>query len=141
MAAAAWNGYTLFVATTSLVAAAMLGFPQAVLGLYSRDPTLAAVAVPVISIIGLVNLVDGAQRVVANVLRAYGETWLPTASHLVSYVAVMLPAGYLLGVEAGHGAFGLVLAVALASVVATSLLFARFLWLSRRPRVQVIRRA
>jgi MATE family multidrug resistance protein len=134
MAMAASNGFILFTAVTSVVAVAMLVFPEPVLGLYSRDPALAAVAVPIVAIIGLVNLVDGAQRVIANVLRAYGETWLPTTSHLVSYLAIMLPAGYLIGVEAGQGAYGLVLAIALASVVASCLLLARFLYLSRRSR-------
>lgn len=133
MAAAAWSGYGVFAGATGVIAVLLAVFPAAALGFYTNDPALAAVALPLVAIVGFVNLVDGAQRVVANVLRAYGEAWLPTSSHLFSYVFVMVPVGWLLGVAAGLGAMGLVLAIAIASVVATVLLFARFLWLSSRP--------
>ncbi|MCW2238856.1 MATE family efflux transporter [Azospirillum canadense] len=133
MFGAAWMGFAVFGAVALAVAIALAAQPGGVLALYTRDPVLAALAVPMIMLIGPVHLVDGMQRLISNVLRGYGETWLPTASHLLSYVVVMVPVGHWLCIGAGFGAYGLVLAIGAASLLATGLLFARFLWLSRRP--------
>lgn len=133
MAGAAWMGFAVFGAVAAAVALALAVRPGGVLALYTGDPALAAVAVPLIVLLGPVHLLDGMQRVISNVLRGYGETWLPTASHLLCYVAVMVPAGHWLCIGAGFGAYGLVLAIGAASLLASGLLFTRFLWLSRRP--------
>ncbi|WP_345773870.1 MATE family efflux transporter [Azospirillum endophyticum] len=133
MADAAWMGFAVFGAVALAVAMVLVAWPGGVLALYTADPALAAAAVPLIVLMGPVHLVDGMQRLIANALRGYGETWLPTASHLLCYVVVMVPAGHLLCLPAGFGAYGLVLAIGAASLLATALLFTRFLWLSRRP--------
>ncbi|WP_451987857.1 MATE family efflux transporter [Azospirillum endophyticum] len=133
MADAAWMGFAVFGAVALAVAIVLVAWPAGVLALYTADPALAAAAVPLIVLMGPVHLVDGMQRLIGNALRGYGETWLPTASHLLCYVVVMVPAGHLLCLAAGFGAYGLVLAIGVASLLATALLFTRFLWLSRRP--------
>lgn len=132
MALVARTGFSLFVGLTLVVALAMLLWSDGVTRLYTGDPALAAVAAPLVGILGFVFLVDGAQRVVGNALRGYGEAWWPTLSHLFSYVVVMIPLGFALGLVMGLGTAGLLGAIAVASVVASGLLMSRFVWLSGR---------
>ncbi|MFA5120887.1 MATE family efflux transporter [Zavarzinia sp.] len=134
MARSGTTGLAVFAALMLTVALLFLAVPEAVTALYTADPALAVVAVPIVALIGFLALIDGAQRVVANILRGYGETWLPTTSHLFSYVAVMVPAAWMLGVHFGLGARGLIAAIAFASVVATALLLFRFRQLAARPQ-------
>ncbi len=133
MARTARRGFVLFVGITLPMAFAMLSGAGAIAGLYTADPALVAVATPLVAVLGFVFVLDGAQRVVGNALRGYGEAWWPTASHLFSYVVVMMPLGWLLGLSMAGGAAGLLVAIAIASVVASALLFARFVFLSSRP--------
>lgn len=134
MARAAATALLLYAGVMVQVGLAFVGLPGLFTGFYTDEADLLAVAVPVVAGIGFLSLIDGAQRVVANILRGYGDTWLPTASHLFAYVAVMVPAGYALSLGLGLGAGGLILAIALASVLATGLLLARLVQLkNRRP--------
>lgn len=133
MAVSGATGLGVFSLLMLAVALLFLLVPEAVTALYTSDPALAAVTGPIVALIGFVAWIDGAQRVIANVLRGYGEAWLPTTSHLVSYVVVMVPAAWALALPGGLGALGLILAITLASVVATGLLLARFHQLAARP--------
>ncbi|MCW0180825.1 MAG: MATE family efflux transporter [Zavarzinia sp.] len=134
MARSAATALLIYTGVMLLVGLAFVALPERFAGFYTGDAALLAVTIPVVAGIGFLSLIDGAQRVVANILRGYGDTWLPTASHLFAYVVVMVPAGHLLALRLGLGAGGLVLAIALASVVATGLLLARLARLKRRPR-------
>ncbi|MCF4166295.1 MATE family efflux transporter [Zavarzinia compransoris] len=130
------SGVTGLAVFSGLMLAVALGFmcvPGLISALYTADPALAAVCVPIVAVIGFVALIDGAQRVVANILRGYGEAWLPTTSHLVSYVVVMVPLAWWLGVHFALGARGLIGAIVLASMVSTGLLIFRFRHLAARP--------
>ncbi|TDP44249.1 MATE family efflux transporter [Zavarzinia compransoris] len=133
MARSGATGLAVFSLLMLGVALLFLAVPGAVTALYTGDPALAAATAPIVALIGFVAWIDGAQRVIANILRGYGEAWAPTTSHLVSYVAVMVPAAWALSLPLGLGALGLILAIALASVVATGLLLARFRYLAARP--------
>jgi multidrug resistance protein, MATE family len=71
--------------------------------------------------------------VAANALRARGDVWLPTVTHVISYAVVMFPLGYVLAVPMGLGLDGIVWSVVVASLVAAALLLGRFALLARRP--------
>ncbi|MGB7405267.1 MAG: MATE family efflux transporter, partial [Pacificimonas sp.] len=75
---------------------------------------------------------DGVQVIAASALRAAGDEWMPTLTHTISYVIVMLPLGYWLGVTLGYGVPGLMWTMIIASVFAAAFLLARFLWVTRR---------
>lgn len=132
MARSAVTALLLYLALMLVVGFGMLLAPEVFAGFYTGDAGLLAVAVPIIAGVGFLSLIDGAQRVSANILRGYGDTWLPTASHLLAYVLLMVPLGYALALPAGLGAGGLILAIAVASVVATGLLLLRLRVLMRR---------
>ena len=70
----------------------------------------------------------------AQILRARGEAWMPTASHILSYVGVMVPAAYILVYSFEQGAAGLLQAIILASILSSVLLVVRFFYLIWRER-------
>ena len=96
MARAAWTG--LIVNTLAMALAGLLlgGAPSGIAGLYSSDPRVIAAAVPLVLIVAATMIGDGGQRVLAQSLRATHDAWFPTALHLISYAAIMVPLGLLL---------------------------------------------
>ena len=69
---------------------------------------------------------------IAQALRARGDVWLPTGTHLTSYIVVMMPLAWWLAIPQGMHIMGMVWAVVIASVVSAGLLLTRFWVLSRR---------
>jgi MATE family multidrug resistance protein len=100
---------------------------------YATDPALIRLVTPALLLSCLFFVADGVQVVASNALRARGDIWVPTATHILSYAVVMLPLGWLLAHPVGLALDGIVWAVVVASLVAAGFLLARFAWLSRRP--------
>ena len=119
----------VFGALVSLVV-----WPQAALiaSAYTSNPATLAMAVPALALSALMYFPDSLQVVVAQSLRARGDVWLPTGTHLTSYIAVMMPLAWWLAIPRGMGVMGMAWAVVLASVVSAGLLLTRFWLLSRR---------
>ncbi|MEL7481332.1 MAG: MATE family efflux transporter, partial [Pseudomonadota bacterium] len=61
---------------------------------------------------------DGLQATASMALRAQGVVWVPTAIHIASFFALMIPAGFFLGISYGRGAQGMMEAACLALLVA-----------------------
>ncbi len=99
---------------------------------YSSDPALLAMTGSALILSSLFFMADGAQVVASNALRARGDIWWPTAMHFVSYLAIMIPLGWWLGVARGGGLDGIIWAVIIASLVSGGALVARFYWLGNR---------
>lgn len=125
------------VLTVAICAAIALGADEAAAA-YTRDPAVRAVAATALLWSCLFYVPDGLQVVGAQALRARGDIWLPAATHFVSYVGILLPAGYLLAIPAGLGVDGIVGGTVLASLSAAGLLLGRFVWLGRRPAVGLV---
>jgi multidrug resistance protein, MATE family len=109
-------------------------WPEAALiaSAYTGNPATLAMAVPALALSALMYFPDSLQVVVAQSLRARGDVWLPTGTHLTSYIAVMMPLAWWLAIPRGMGVMGMAWAVVLASVVSAALLLTRFWLLSRR---------
>ena len=75
---------------------------------------------------GIVILVDGAQAVLANALRARGDVWPTTAIQIACFVFIMLPAAYVFTLVWTWGPVGLMSAIGLATLASTISLAARF---------------
>jgi MATE family multidrug resistance protein len=97
---------------------------------YTRDPGVQAVASAALLLSCLFFVADGLQVVGSQSLRAQNDIWMPTATHLASYLLVMMPAGYLFAIRLGLGVNGIVWAVIVASLMSATLLWGRFLWLT-----------
>jgi MATE family multidrug resistance protein len=99
---------------------------------YTSNPLTLAMAVPALMVSCLMYFPDSLQVVTASSLRARGDVWLPTGTHLTSYIVVMMPLAWWLAIPRGMGIIGIAWAVVIASVISAVLLAGRFWWLSRR---------
>lgn len=106
-----------------------------ILGLYTADPAVLALAFSVVMLLPPALLVDCAQGVLGAALRGGSDVRLPTLLYLLAFWGVQLPAARLLAFEAGLGVTGLVLAILLGCAVATLLLGARLALLLRAGRL------
>jgi len=107
-------------------------FVGQIVGVYTGDAPTLAIASAGLALACLMLLPDALQVVVAQVLRARGDVWVPTGTHLTSYVLIMAPLAWFLAIPLKMGVAGLVWAVIVASLVSCSLLLARLWMLSRR---------
>lgn len=99
---------------------------------YTSDKVVIAMASAALVLSCLFFLVDALQVVIAQALRARGDVWLPTFTHLTSYVLVMMPLAWWLAIPMGLGLNGIVWAVIAASFISAGLLSWRFWSLARR---------
>lgn len=74
---------------------------------------------------------DGAQVVAASALRARGDNWFPTWSHIFAYAVVMPVLGFWLAERQGMGVAGLIWAIFWASVASALVLLLRWWALSK----------
>ncbi|MBY0563816.1 MAG: MATE family efflux transporter [Hyphomonadaceae bacterium] len=104
---------------------------------YTVDVALAALIASLTWISALALQPDGAQVVIASALRARGDNWFPTFSHILSYLIVMPVLGYWLAEHQGMGVAGLLFAIFWASVLSASILILRWIVLARAPATAV----
>jgi MATE family multidrug resistance protein len=128
------GGVAFFVTAIFAVVVSLAIWPaaQLIVSAYTRDPNLIALAAPAMVLACLIFLPDCLQVVAAQALRARGDILLPTATHMATYVGVMMPLAYLLAIPMGLGVPGLVWAIVIASLMSAGLLLGRFWLLSRR---------
>lgn len=134
MMLAGWSGWGLMMVILLLPTLAMIFTPGVFANVYSNDGALIRLALPMYVLGGLALLLDTTQTVWANALRARHDKWFATASHFVSYIAIMVPLAWYLAFPLGHRGEGLFEALILASIVSVALLTGRFVQLARRDR-------
>jgi multidrug resistance protein, MATE family len=127
----AWIGLGVSGVYAALFAVITIIFAGPLASAFTKDPQLLAYGTLLVGLVWLMAVPDFMQVVAAQALRALGKPWFPTISHFVSYVLVMSPLGYYLGIVLGRGARGLVEAVAIASIVSAGALIVRLLVLQR----------
>ena len=98
---------------------------------YTADLSLVSVVAGLLWLAALVMPPDGGQVVAAAALRARGDNWFPTASHLLAYAFVMPSLALWFAEHRGQGVAGLMLAIFWASVLSCSVLCARLWWLRK----------
>jgi MATE family multidrug resistance protein len=123
-------GMGVVAALTLIVALVIWPTASVVVGAYTNDPALIAIAGPALVLATLFFVADGIQVVAAQANRAAGDVWWPTIMHFLSYGAIMMPLGWFLAHRIGVD--GLVWAVIVASLVSGALLMGRFLRVARR---------
>lgn len=133
MMGAARQGFAVTSVVLLLVSLGVGLFPDAIAAAYSTDAEVMAGIASAMLLSSLFFLADGLQVVAAQALRARSDIVAPTATHLVSYVVVMMPLAWWLGVRMGGGVDGLIWGTIVASALSAVLLWGRFAWLGRRP--------
>lgn len=100
-ARAGWLTLGIALVFMSLSAATMLLFPRLVLGVYTPDAQVLAVAGGILWIAGIFQLADGAQVTGTGILRGAGQTRGPMLMNLIGHWCVGLPLGLYLGFTRG----------------------------------------
>jgi MATE family multidrug resistance protein len=100
---------------------------------YTENPATLAMAVPALIVTCLMYWPDSLQVVTAQALRARGDVWLPSGTHLTSYIVLMMPLAWWLGIPMHMGIMGVAWAVVIASFISAGFLLTRFWMLSRGP--------
>jgi MATE family multidrug resistance protein len=110
----------------------LLGFPGAILRLYTSVDGVIAAGTPILLIAAVFQLWDGMQTVLTGVLRGVADTRGPLVANLVGHWLVGLPLGAWLCFRGGRGLAGLWIGLATGlGVVAVSLYFR---WRALEPR-------
>ncbi len=128
---AAQRGFILTTAATLAICAIVALGNYQIAAVYTRDAVVQAMTAAALLLSCLFFVADGLQVVGAQACRAQSDVWVPTGTHLASYILVMMPLGYWLGIEMGLAVNGLVWSVIIASLMSAVLLWARFLWLTQ----------
>jgi multidrug resistance protein, MATE family len=137
-ARAGWTGIGLNAITMILAAVIILVFAEPIGRAYTADVALASLIASLMWIAALVLHPDGAQVVIASALRARGDNWFPTFSHILAYAVIMPVLGFWLAEREGLGVAGLLFAIFWASVASAGVLILRWWALARRPAGQMV---
>jgi len=123
-----WVGFGLGMAAMAVSGIVIFFVPQELIGAYTNDPNIVAIAAPMIVFLAIALPLDGGQGVMANALRGWHDAWTPTLCHIIAYLVVMVPLGWFLSIKLGHSIGGLMEAIIIGNLVAVTLLAARFQW-------------
>jgi MATE family multidrug resistance protein len=127
-----WVGVGAAVGFMACSALTMLALREQIVGLYTRDAAVAAVAYSLLLWAAVFQLADGAQASTAAVLRGYKDTRVPAAITVVAYWGVGLPLCWWLGLRLELGPAGVWVGLTAALVVVAGLLLWRFAHRSAR---------
>jgi multidrug resistance protein, MATE family len=130
-ARAGWTGVGLNAIAMLLAALVIFIFAGPISRFYTSDVSLAALIASLMWICALVLLPDGGQVVAASALRARGDNWFPTWSHIFAYAVLMPALGYWLAEHQAMGVAGLLFAIFWASVASAGVLVWRWWALMR----------
>jgi len=97
---------------------------------YTHDPQAGPMATAALILCCLFLIPDAVQVVAAQCLRSRGDVFMPSVTHFISYVGVMIPAAYILAIRMHEGINGIVWAAIFASLMSAGLLLGRF-WMLR----------
>ena len=119
----------LFAVVVSLV---LWPTAEGVSRIYTDDARALALAAPALILSCLFLIPDALQVVVAHALRARGDVLMPSVTHMISYLAVMMPLSWWLAIPMGYGLNGIIGGIVVASFISAGLLLWRWWVLARR---------
>lgn len=132
MARAGWLGLSVDIAMVFCIGVSFSLAAPWIAPMFTVDPALLVLATPLIAYMGFVVLPDTCQAVTAMALRARGDNWVPVATHMISYYAVLAPVAWYLALHTERGVAGILDAILIASVVSATFLVGRLYLVGRR---------
>ncbi len=129
---AAFAGYALLLLTQTLSASAMLLGNHAIVGLYTHDAAVAALAASLLLFAAAFQFPDGIQVLSAGALRGIKDTRVPMLLAAFAYWGIGMPVGAGLGLGLGYGPRGMWAGLIAGLLVAAVLMARRFLRSSLR---------
>lgn len=132
MALAGWTGCGLQLGVLFIPAVLMITVPGGFARVYSNDPALVALAMPIFVLGGVALLLDTTQTLWSTVLRARHDKWFATISHFSCYMLLMVPLAWYFAFTLEHAGEGLFEALIIASVISVTVLTGRFAYLCKK---------
>lgn len=129
---AALVGYGVTAVFGAAATAVVVAFARPIAQVYTSEPTTVAMATAAMLLTATFIIPDALQVVIAQSLRARGDVLLPTITHMMSYLLIMLPGAWWLAIHEHMGLQGIAWAAVVATFVAAGLLLGRFWMLARR---------
>jgi len=123
-AAAGWTVIAMGVTFMMVSGTVFVLAPRTLIGFFTGDPEVLALASSLLIIAAVFQLFDGLQGVVTGTLRGLGDTRTPMVTNLGAHWLVGLPVGYTLCFAAGWGAPGLWWGLSAGLIVAGLVLLA-----------------
>ena len=118
-----------FMASSSVV---LVTLPGLIVGIYTHDAGVVAIATDLLLMAALFQLSDGAQVAGAGALRGLKDTTVPMLITLVAYWGMGLPLGYVLGVGRAQSPQAMWVGLIVGLTVAALCLNGRFLYITRQ---------
>jgi MATE family multidrug resistance protein len=136
-----WHGLELATLIAAAMGAAVYVLREDILTIYTRDATIIAAALPLLTWVAVFHVADAAQTVAAFVLRAWRVVTVPMLIYVLAIWGVGLGGGYLVAFDTFGwspatllGAQGFWSAATVGLVVAGSGMSAFLLWMLRNQR-------
>jgi MATE family multidrug resistance protein len=134
MKRAGWIAFAVIAVIGVLFGLLVYPLRHAVALAYTTEPAALALILPAMALSCLFFAPDAVQVVAAQALRARGEVWIPTVTHLISYALVMGPLAWWLAIPRGMGVNGVLISIIVTSFLAAGFLLTRFRMLDWRDR-------
>jgi MATE family multidrug resistance protein len=134
MSRAGWIAFGVTAVFALLVSVLLFPLRHLVAEAYTSDPAALALIGPALALSCLFLVPDAVQVVCAQALRARGEVWIPTGTHMVSYALIMGPLAWWLALPMKLGVQGIVWSVIITSFIAAALLLGRYRMLDLKER-------
>ncbi len=129
---AGWTGICAAVGFMTVSAAGMIVFGDAIVGLYTRDAEVIAIAAGLVLVAAAFQVFDGAQVAASAALRGLSDTRVPMLITVAAYWAAGFPLAVVLGFTLEMGPQAVWVGLVLGLAVAALLLGWRFARVSRR---------
>ena len=110
----------------------MIFYSDYIVGFYSSDRELTALAAKVLSFAAYAILLDAGQSLVAQSFRARGDNWSAPVIHFMSFGCLMIPISYISSIYLERGVFGLYDGLFIGSFAALMLCLNRNIMLNRK---------
>lgn len=107
--------------------------PRPLAAVFTSDPSVLALALPLLGVAALFQLFDGAQVVLAGALRGVGRTRATLVANVIGHYGVGLPISLGLAFLFGQGVIGVWLGLSAGLVVTSIILGLHFVRVTARP--------
>ena len=99
-------GTFLCVAFMTFSAVIFASFPDVLVGLFTKDPVLIKIGIPVLYVMAVFQIFDGLQVALAGIFKGIKKTKIVLISNFVGYWLISIPAGSLLAFHFGYNLIG-----------------------------------
>ncbi|MDE5643148.1 MAG: MATE family efflux transporter [Muribaculaceae bacterium] len=131
MRSVAWAGYRCLLVMTCCSCMAFICFGRQIMGLFSSDPMVVALAMTLLFPLVLYQVADATQINFANALRGTSHVMPMLWIAFGSYMVIGVPVTYLFAFPLGLGLYGIVLSFSVSLCVAAALFLYYFMRATR----------